>query len=112
MAAVKIKDYSNGVMVIANDLLTGRTVFFSQENTWLALAGLEHSQAAIAHSEAEAESLLGRAVPTDGVSPVIDAYVIELDANGLPSHSRERLRASGPSIQYGQQVGASHVPVH
>lgn len=104
MAAVKIKDYSHGVMLIANNLLNGHSVYLNQEQRWLLLADLQEGKAAIVHSEQAAAELLASINPKDALCPVVDPYIIQLNSNGVPSHTRELLRATGPSIRYGEQA--------
>ena len=104
MAAVKIKDYSHGVMLIANDLLSGNSVYLGIKLRWLPLEQIQHGQAATVHSAEEAAQLLASVDPEDALCPVVGAYFIQLDCNGMPNHSRERLRATGPSIRYGVQT--------
>ena len=104
MAAVKIKNYSNGVLLVANKLLSGRSVYFSNEQQWLPLADLHQDRAAIAYSEEAANELLVAVNAKDARCSVVDPYIIQLDGKGQPSHSRELLRATGPSIRYGLQA--------
>ncbi|MEE9333927.1 MAG: DUF2849 domain-containing protein [Granulosicoccaceae bacterium] len=113
MAAVKIRDYSHGVMLIANHLLGGRTVYLSGEQQWLLLGCLQQQQAAIVHSEEAATQLLASINPNDALCPVVEPYVVQLSSNGMPSHSRELLRATGPSIRYGAPATqeANHVSI-
>lgn len=113
MAAVKIKDYSHGVMLIANNLLSGHSVYLNRDHQWSLLEDLSQGQAAVAHSEQEAAELLASINPEDFLCPVVDPYIIQLDGNGKPSHSRELLRATGPSIRYGAQAtqGANDVSI-
>lgn len=113
MAAVKIKDYSHGVMLIANNLLSGHSVYLNENHQWVLLEDLPQGQAAIAHSEEAAADLLASINPKDALCPVVDPYVIQLNSDGMPSHSRELLRATGPSIRYGVQAAleASNVSI-
>ena len=104
MAAVKIKDYSHGVMLIANNLLSGHSVYLNQKQQWMLLEDLPQGQAAIVHSEQAASELLASINPNDALCPVVEPYVIQLNSNCMPSHSRELLRATGPSIRYGAQA--------
>ena len=104
MAAVKIKDYSHGVMLIANDLLSGQSVYLGIKLRWLPLEKIQRGQAVTAHSADDAAQLLASVNPKDALCPVVDAYIVQLDCNGMPNHSRERLRATGPSIRYGLQT--------
>lgn len=113
MAAVKIKDYSYGVMLIANNLLSGHSVYLNSDHQWSLLEDLSQGQATIVHSEKEAAELLASINPEDSLCPVVDPYIIQLDGNRKPSHSRELLRATGPSIRYGAQAtqGANDVSI-
>ena len=113
MAAVKIKDYSHGVMLIANNLLSGHTVYLNSEQQWLLFEDLPQGQAAIVHCEEAAAELLASINPEDSLCPVVDPYIIQLNGTGKPSHSRELLRATGPSIRYGAQAtqGANDVSI-
>jgi len=104
MAAVKIKDYSHGVMLIANHLLCGHSVYLSTDQQWVPLEDLWQGRAAIVHSEVAAAALLASINPEDSLCPVVGPYIIQLDVNGKPNHSRELLRATGPSIRYGAQA--------
>lgn len=113
MAAVKIKDYSDGVMLIANNLLSGHSVYLNDSHQWALLEDLAQGQAATVHSEEAAAELLASINPKDALCPVVDPYIIQLNSDGMPSHSRELLRATGPSVRYGVQpsLEASHVSI-
>jgi hypothetical protein len=100
MAAVKIKDYSSGVAVVANDLLTGRSVYLDRSNSWLLLDGSQLDNVRKAHNEQNAGELLTKAVADVVANIIVDPYLIQLDPSGVPVHIRERLRVSGPSIPF------------
>ena len=85
-------------ILIANDLLTGDTVFYSGQG-WTRHPG----EAQIA--EDEAASLLLDAAGQDAMrlNRVVDAYLVDvaLSAGGIPvpRHFRERFRLLGPTIR-------------
>ena len=85
-----------GKILIANDLLTGETLFMGSAE-WVS----DHRLAHVAQTEDEASSLdaLGRTAMQ--MNKVVDAYLIEVapDETGTqqPVHYRERMRTTGPS---------------
>ncbi len=104
MAAVKIKDYSQGVAVVANDLLSGRSVYRANGKSWMQLDGSQFNLAAVVFDEQAAYDLLRDASADVLANRVIDPYLVQLDRSGLPIHIRERLRVSGPSINFASGV--------
>lgn len=104
MAAVKIKDYSQGVVVVANDLLSGRSVYLANAKSWLQLDGSQLNLAAVVFDEQAANDLLREASADVLANIIVDPYLIQLDRSGLPIHIRERLKVSGPSINFAPDI--------
>ena len=81
-------------IVIANDLQTGRSVFFTSDSGWSeALAKAELIEAG-----SVAEARLQAALNDEKNNLVIDPYLVSVAADGQIQDIRERIRTKGPSI--------------
>jgi hypothetical protein len=85
-------------MVLANRLTDGRVVFLAADESWVD----DIAAGALAASAAAAERLLAEARRAEEINLVIDPYLIDIEtADGVrrPLSFRERIRASGPTLQ-------------
>lgn len=98
MSSRNIQSAAQGVILIANDLLTGRSVYRTAENSWSTNV---HS-ALVLSNEDQAQPYLQDALQE--TTAVIDPYLIATDKNGRPEHIREAIRVRGPSIQYAAKL--------
>jgi len=87
-------------IVIANDLLTGRSVFFTVESIWSEVP--EHAELIEAGPDAEAR--LQTALDDEKNNLVIDPYLVSVGADRQVRDTREHIRTTGPSIFAGAQV--------
>ena len=80
------------LVVVANQLASGRTVFQRADGRWS-----DSLHAALVHTEEKTAEL---AVQQAGSEPtlVIDAYLVRLDEAARPEQLREAIRVSGPTI--------------
>jgi len=94
MSSNKIKNINNGAIIVANDLKTGHSMYFTIENSWS-----EHIELAqVITSDDEAKLRLNEASEDEDDNLVLDPYLVETDSTGVPVHIREQIRASGPSV--------------
>lgn len=88
-------------VITANRLDDGRVVFVDADNRWVA----DLQSARLLGDDAEA------ALAQVDASVVVEAYLIEVEraVSGVqPVLIRERIRASGPSVETGSALQASH----
>lgn len=91
----------NGIykVVTANRLRDGIIVYFNRDSGWTAdihaatVAAGEDADALVAVAEKDAQSNL-----------VVGVYAIEITGDHQPLTARERIRAEGPSIRYGEDA--------
>ncbi len=91
----------NGIykVVTANRLRDGIIVYFNRDSGWTAdihaatVAAGEDADALVAVAEKDAKSNL-----------VVGVYAIEITGDHQPLTARERIRAEGPSIRYGEDA--------
>ena len=83
-------------MVTANDLATGAVVFLGTDGNWVA----DVAEAAGYVDDAAAEEGLVIARRDVARNVVVDPFVTEKDGDGGRMTLRDRIRASGPTIQY------------
>lgn len=88
--------------ITANELHVGNVLFLAEDGKWSA----EFSQAAIFDAEGFGAAL--KAAQNDEANGlVIGVYEIDVEetAEGLrPSKFRERIRAEGPTVAYGEEM--------
>ena len=92
-------------IVIANDLLTGRSVFFTVESGWSEVP--DHAELIEAGPDAEAR--LQTALDDEKNNLVIDPYLVSVGADRQVRDTREHIRTTGPTIFVGAQVAARQV---
>ena len=90
-------------VVTANRLRDGAIVYLNAESGWVD----NIAQATVA-SEDEIEALLKRAEKDADENLIVEAYPVEITGAHEPLSARERIRAAGPSIRYGDDA----VPVN
>ena len=81
-------------IVIANDLQTGRSVFYTSESGWSEVP----EKAELMESESDAEARLQAALDDEKRNIVIDPYLVSVTADGQIRDIRERIRTKGPTI--------------
>ncbi|MDA0338392.1 MAG: DUF2849 domain-containing protein [Proteobacteria bacterium] len=90
-------------VVTANRLRDGAIVYLNDESGWVESI----SQATVA-SEDEIDNLIKRAEKDVAANLIVEAYPIEITGAHEPLSARERIRAAGPSVRYGDDA----VPVN
>ena len=86
----------NGAIVVANDLRTGLTVCLGNDWGW----GDNWMEAWVITNDAEANAAMLFAQTAVANNDVIDPYLVDTTPEGKPTHTRERLRITGPSVDY------------
>ena len=81
-------------IVIANDLQTGRSVFFTSESSWSETV----EQAELIAAGPDAEIRLQAALNDEKSNLVIDPYLVSVDADRQIRDTREHIRTIGPTI--------------
>jgi hypothetical protein len=91
----------NGIykVVTANRLRDGIIVYFNSDSGWTA----DIHQATVAAGE-DAEALVAVAEQDATSNLVVGVYAIEITGDHQPLTARERIRAEGPSIRYGDDA--------
>ncbi len=94
------KNGSRGLQVVtANELRTGRVVFFGRAGRWIS----NINDADTAQGVNSAAELLARAQCSDDASGVVELSLIEACADGgtiRPIRLREEIRAKGPTVAF------------
>lgn len=96
MASHDVKEIKDAAILLANDLLTGLTVYLTEEGGW----SESHEKAWLLTSDAVAKEAMQQAAESEKNNEVIGAYLVDATSNGHPTHVRERIRVEGPSISY------------
>jgi hypothetical protein len=84
-------------IVSANDLFIGDVVYMNSGGGWTR----KLSEAAIAHTPEEGDTLMGRAAPQQAkvVGPYLAEVALDDDGRPFPTHFREKFRTRGPSTR-------------
>ena len=96
MSSHNVKNIQNGAILIANDLRTGMTVYLGNDNGW----STNWAEAWVITDDAKAGSAMMFAAKAVANNEVIDPYLVDTTPEGQPTHTRERLRTTGPSVDY------------
>ena len=90
-------------IVCANDLLSGRAVWFDENANWTS----NIHQAQIVETQQQAESLLEQAAQDSGriAGAWLATAVKDADQRTQPTHFREKIRLSGPTFHGAQFDG-------
>ncbi len=86
-------------VVTANRLRDGIIVYFNSDGGWTA-----DIHAATVASGTEADALVAAAEQDAAANLVVGVYAIEITGDHQPLSARERIRAEGPSIRYGDDA--------
>jgi sulfite reductase (NADPH) hemoprotein beta-component len=86
-------------VVTANRLRDGAIVYLNRDAGWSESIG----DATVA-SDAEIDDLVARAEEDVKSNLVVGAYTIEIAGDHQPLSARERIRAQGPSIRFGEDA--------
>lgn len=84
-------------ILTANDLRSGRVVYYTSDGEWSAYI----TDAQIARDELAADRLITKGEQAEQSQAVVGAYLIDLDPEydlPVPVRFREKLRVGGPSI--------------
>lgn len=83
-------------IVSANDLLGGQVVYFNRDGQWTETLG----DATVAHGKEAAADLLAHAEqsPHQAVGPYLVGVEVNADGRPAPSHMREVMRETGPTV--------------
>jgi len=100
MSAQKISEIGSGVLLIANDLHTGQTVFRTARESWSA----DVADALVFNDLPVAHALL-TAAEIDSTK-VVDPYLVAVDEAGRAKHIREAIRTLGPTFQIPEKYSA------
>ncbi len=86
-------------VVTANRLRDGIIVYYSRESGWTPDIRL-----ATVAAGAEVEALTQAAEKDAAANVVVGVYAIEITGDHRPLSARERIRAEGPSIRFGDDA--------
>ncbi|MEN3975216.1 DUF2849 domain-containing protein [Emcibacter sp. SYSU 3D8] len=86
-------------VVTANRLRDGVIVYFNSDSGWTA----QIHEATVAAGE-ESEALVAAAEKDAAANLVVGVYAIEITGDHQPLTARERIRAAGPSIRFGDDA--------
>ncbi len=86
-------------VVTANRLRDGIIVYFNRDAGWS-----EHLRDATVASGEEIDGLVALAEKDVQSNNVVGAYTIEIAGDHQPLTARERIRAEGPSIRFGEDA--------
>jgi len=86
-------------VVTANLLVSGKIIYLNANSGWHD----DIKDATVAAGD-EVEELLARAQRDVAANQVVDAYAIEITGAHEPISARERIRANGPSVRYGEDA--------
>ena len=95
-------------ILTANDLRTGRVVYYTSKNDWSTYV----TEAQVARDELAAERLVTKGELAEQSQVVVGAYLIELESDyetPVPVRFREKLRVGGPSIHHSFKKPASNL---
>jgi len=98
MASHDVKNVKDCAVVLANDLLSGLTVYLKEDGTWSEIS----TQAWRLNDDETATRAMALALESEQDNIIIGAYLADASTSGVPSHIRERIRVDGPSINYRQ----------
>ena len=90
---------TNGHVLTANRLSDGLVVFLTPANTW----SEQINEAVLAQEPLAIGGLEKRGQEFEAANLVTGAYLVEaerLEGSITPTHVRERIRASGPTVAY------------
>ena len=86
-------------VVTANRLRDGIIVYFNHDSGWSV-----DIQAATVAAGADADALVAAAEKDASANLVVGVYAIEITGDHEPLTARERIRAAGPSIRFGDDA--------
>ena len=81
-------------IIIANDLLTGRSVYFTSKSGWTETP----EQAELIEAGPNVEARLQAALEGEKNNLVIDPYLVSVAADRRVRDTREHIRTTGPTI--------------
>jgi len=96
MSSHSVTQIKHGAIYIANELCTGQTVCLTVDDRW----STNWQDAWVITSEESASSAILLAAKAVADNRVIDPYLVDTSPEGNPTHKRERLRLTGPSVDY------------
>lgn len=96
MSSHKVKSIESSAILLANNLRTGLTVYLRDDSGWSA----NRQDAWILTNDAEADMAKAIGARAAADNDVIDPYLVDTTLEGDPTHIRERLRTTGPSVDY------------
>jgi hypothetical protein len=100
MANHDVKSVDVGALVIANDLLTGRTVYLTESGEWTERV----DNAWQVPDDQSAERAMKYAKSAEDENLIVGAYLVATERSGRALHIREQLRVSGPSVNFAPAV--------
>ena len=86
-------------VITANRLRDGIIVYFNAASGWQ-----ESIKDATVVSGDEVNTLLTQVEQDVAANRIVDAYAVEITGAHVPLSARERVRAAGPSIRYGEDA--------
>lgn len=96
MSTHHVKNVKAGAILLANDLRTGLTVYLQRDGSWSS----SQEQAWIVTNDAEAEEAKALGAISADNNDVMEPYLVDTTPDGDPTHIREQLRTTGPSVEY------------
>lgn len=91
MSSRKVTNITDAVVIVANDLRTGRTVYLAADGSWHLC--IDSAEVLRVEDDAQARLLQSLSDPK-----VLDPYLVNTNAQGQPQHIREVIRNTGPTI--------------
>lgn len=96
MSTHDVKSIDKGAILLANNLRTGLTVYLRRDGSWSPNSG----EAWIVTNDTEAEQAKEFGATSASANEVMDPYLVDTTDAGNPTHIREHLRTTGPSVNY------------
>ncbi|MFK7893593.1 MAG: DUF2849 domain-containing protein [Granulosicoccus sp.] len=96
MSSHDLKNIDKGAILLASDLRTGLTVYLRRDSSWSSNA----REAWVVTNDAEADKAKTLGANSESANEVMEPYLVDTTETGDPTHIREHLRTTGPSVDY------------
>lgn len=100
MANHDVKSVDVSALVIANDLLSGRTVYLTESGEWTERV----DNAWQVPDDQSAQRAMKYAKSAEDENLIVGAYLVATEHSGRAVHIREQLRVTGPSVDFAPAI--------